>query len=193
MDYTSRLESTDPNGGGTHPGLGPNELPNDPSQLAKQLGVADVAELVWGPPQRSGDRVVLPMARVIRRGRWMGQAGPPPAEQPTGERRRWAGGRGGGGAIAVEPVGALEVTPTHARIVPAVNVGRMVPTMVGLIAAIVGLVMVGRLVTELRKQAGNAGTRILSPSLQLEPEVEIKLANARIASPDVHHLLGARR
>jgi uncharacterized spore protein YtfJ len=101
--------------------------------LDRILSASDVRR-VYGEPIVEGDRTIVPVASVRSLFGVGGGSGHGP--------KRWVGGEGGGGGGAVDmrPVGYLEVTPSGARFVPIVDVGRrvMIGTVVtGMVALVV--------------------------------------------------------
>jgi uncharacterized spore protein YtfJ len=79
-------------------------------RIVDKLGGRAGVEAVFGEPIRSGDRTVVPVARI----RWAGGAGGGASEKDG------ASGSGGGGGVAADPIGYLEITP-EAAVFHAIN------------------------------------------------------------------------
>lgn len=77
-------------------------------RIVDKLGGRAGVEAVFGEPIRSGDRTVVPVARV----RWAGGAGGGASE------KEGASGSGGGGGVAIDPIGYLEITSEVAAFRP---------------------------------------------------------------------------
>ncbi len=76
-------------------------------ELGQRLGGSASVKNVYGDPVTSGDRVVVPIAKVFYT---YGGGGGTRSEQE-------GSGGGGGGMVAAFPAGALEVTSTGTRFV----------------------------------------------------------------------------
>jgi uncharacterized spore protein YtfJ len=78
--------------------------------LGERLGASASVKSVYGEPVTSGDRTVVPVARVFYSfGGGGGGSGP--------ETPKEGSGGGGGGMVTAWPAGALEVTPSGTRFV----------------------------------------------------------------------------
>ena len=77
-------------------------------RIVEKLGGRAGVEAVFGEPIRSGERTVVPVARV----RWAGGAGSGASEKDG------ASGSGGGGGVAADAIGYLEITPEAADFRP---------------------------------------------------------------------------
>jgi uncharacterized spore protein YtfJ len=76
--------------------------------LAERLGTSASVKTVYGEPVTSGDRTIIPMAKV--RYGFGGGGG-------RDHKEGGASGAGGGGGVAVQPFGLVEITPAGTRIV----------------------------------------------------------------------------
>ncbi len=154
---------------------GPTPTREALAELAGSLGQGDAVDLVWGPRQQVGDRVVIPVARVARGGRFS----------------RWRS------AVAIEPLGAFELSPKGTRFVPVVNLSRLIATVFTAVFGLVGLLGLAKVLSEARRvppavvdterPAASRGNRaaILSPSFTFAPraEIELEVKENRVASP----------
>ena len=89
-------------------------------------GAASV-EAVFGEPEVIGERTIIPIARVsygLGFGFGRGE-GPAAAEGEPGEKGAGGGG-GGGGGVSAMPMAVLEVTPQGTRVVPILDITRIV-------------------------------------------------------------------
>lgn len=109
-----------------------------PEALAGRVGAALEALVhgcdargVFGEPHQAGDRVVVPVAAVLRAGGFGFGAG---GDGPSG------GGGGGGGSAEGRPVAAIEIGPEGVRVRPIVDLTRLglaaLATVVGLVGAV---------------------------------------------------------
>jgi uncharacterized spore protein YtfJ len=80
-------------------------------------------DAVFGQPRTVGDRTIIPVARIAY-GFGMGAGAGKPAED-GGENAEQAGAGGGAAAMAT-PVAVVEVTPGGVRVIPVVDVVRLV-------------------------------------------------------------------
>lgn len=94
------------------------------SSLTQTAGI----KTVFGEPVRAGDKVIIPVARVVLGtggGYGHGRALPRPtvpAEAPSGlHESQPPGGGGGGGGLYVSARGVFEITPEKTRFVAARN------------------------------------------------------------------------
>jgi uncharacterized spore protein YtfJ len=106
-------------------------------RIVDKLGGRAGVEAVFGEPIRSGDRIVVPVARV----RWAGGAGSGASEKDA------ASGSGGGGGVAADPIGYLEITPEAAEFHP---ISDPYPSPALLIAAALATTIVLRALARLR-------------------------------------------
>jgi uncharacterized spore protein YtfJ len=118
------------------------------ARLGREIGRTASAEAVFGPPRTVGERLIIPVARVAygfggaapgrrRRAARGAGPGPDPAAPPPPESAARAGaggapaaglppGFGGGGGARAEPVAVIELGPGGVRVVPVVDVNRLV-------------------------------------------------------------------
>jgi uncharacterized spore protein YtfJ len=119
------------------------------ARLGREIGRGASAEAVFGPPRTVGGRTIIPVARVAygfgggaapgrrrRAARGAGQgpdpaaSGPPESAAPAGAGGAPADGLppgfGGGGGGRAEPVAVIELGPGGVRVVPVVDVNRLV-------------------------------------------------------------------
>lgn len=117
-----------------------NDMPDiDPkhfSEVLKQIGESADARTVFGDPVISGDRAVIPVARVRHSGGGgMGGGGaegghectpecPPDCEEALAEQG-YGSGMGLGYMITAEPVGVIEVTADDVFWLPTLDVNRL--------------------------------------------------------------------
>ncbi|HEV2445105.1 MAG TPA: spore germination protein GerW family protein [Candidatus Sulfopaludibacter sp.] len=80
--------------------------------LTDRLATSASVRAVYGEPVVSGERTVVPVAKVCYAFGAGGGRGRHEGEGPVG------GGGGGGGSVAAWPAGALEVTPGGTRFIP---------------------------------------------------------------------------
>jgi len=80
-------------------------------------------EAVFGKPEAIGEKTIIPIAQVgYGFGMGFGE-GKAPAEA-EGEEAPTGGG--GGGGVSARPIAVLEVTPEETRLIPVVDVGRII-------------------------------------------------------------------
>jgi uncharacterized spore protein YtfJ len=84
-------------------------VPEILKSLGDRLGGSATVKNVYGEPITSGDRTVVPVARISYA--FGGGGG-----GPEGDRAIPSGG-GGGGYVSAKPCGALEITPGGARFI----------------------------------------------------------------------------
>jgi uncharacterized spore protein YtfJ len=119
------------------------------ARLGREIGRTASAEAVFGPPRTVGERTIIPVARVAygfgggaapgrrRRDARGAGLGPDPAAPRPPESATPAGasgapapglptGFGGGGGARAEPVAVIEFGPGGVRVVPVVDVNRLV-------------------------------------------------------------------
>lgn len=108
--------------------------------ITEQLTTEASVRKVYGEPIVSGQKTIIPIARVILGfggGFGEGRSTPKstPADLPGG------GGEGGGmgGGLVVQPLGVIEITPEHTRYVP-LSVGRYVVAGIALGLVLGGLI-----------------------------------------------------
>ena len=112
--------------------------------ISESLGTTANAKSVFGEPIQSGDKTVVPVAKVAY-GFGGGFGAGKDGDHPD---RRGEGG-GGGGGVRAFPAGALEITSTATRFVPFTSGTQLVRQ---LAVAFVAGVMFGTLVIPRRRQ-----------------------------------------
>jgi uncharacterized spore protein YtfJ len=108
------------------------------------LGTTANAKSVFGEPIQSGDKTVVPVAKVA-----YGFGGGFGSGKDGGHPDREGEGGGGGGGVRAFPAGALEITSTATRFVPFTSVTQLVRHLAVAFAA--GVVF-GTLVMPRRRQ-----------------------------------------
>jgi uncharacterized spore protein YtfJ len=106
-------------------------------RIVDKLGGRAGVEAVFGEAIQSGNRTVVPVARV----RWAGGAGSGSSD------RDGASGSGGGGGVAADAIGYLEITPEAAEFR---RINEPYPSPGFLIAAAVAAAIVLRALARLR-------------------------------------------
>lgn len=113
----------------------PSPLPEFFKAIQEPLAAAGAVQRVFGAPIQSGERTILPVARVAwgfgggsGRGRGpMRHAGEAEGSRPLPEGE----GGGGGGGIQIRPLGVFEITPEGTRFIPPSLTSRMVAALAG--------------------------------------------------------------
>lgn len=132
----------------------PDLDPKDFRKLLKQIGESADARTVFGETVVSGDRAVIPVARVHHKGGGgFGGAGgaahvctpecPPECDEGHAEEG-YGSGMGLGYSVSAEPVGVIEITSDGVWWNPTVDVNRLAVIGVAAGAAIAVLVALGR-------------------------------------------------
>lgn len=130
--------------------------PKDFRQMLKQIGESADARTVFGEAVISGNRAVIPVARVSHKGGGgFGSGGGtaaahectpecPPECEEAGVDQGYGSGMGLGYMIDAEPVGVIEVTPEGVWWNPTIDMNRL--ALVGAVAgaAVVVLFALGR-------------------------------------------------
>jgi uncharacterized spore protein YtfJ len=101
----------------------PSPIPEFFKSLHEPLAAAGAVQRVFGEPVQSGQRTVIPVARVSWGfGGGSGRnLGPRKVEEGQKEERRPPGeGGGGGGGIQIKPLGVYEITPEGTRFISPV-------------------------------------------------------------------------
>ncbi len=112
-------------------------------QMGERVRASANVEVAFGPSRTIDNRTFIPVAKVaygFGAGGGMGPAPKAAGESATGEAAV-AGGGGGGGGVSVSPIALVEITSDGARIMPIVDVNRLIT----LAVAVVGLVLIARL------------------------------------------------
>jgi uncharacterized spore protein YtfJ len=99
-------------------------------RVIDQFATNGKADVAFGTPHVIGDRTLIPVARVMYG--FGGGAGTDTAQQR---------GSGAGGGLAVRPFALIEATPDKVRVVPIVDVQRMIGRVIAF--ATVALVVAG--------------------------------------------------
>jgi uncharacterized spore protein YtfJ len=136
----SAVPATSPNGA-AHP-LTSVEAEALLAKLGQQVGASATVNAVFGQPQTIGERTIIPVARVafgFGGGAGNGQSGrrrrapvDPEAAAETGTRQApgdatgQGAGFGGGAGLMATPVAVVEIGPRGVRVVPIVDVNRLV-------------------------------------------------------------------
>lgn len=110
--------------------------PKDFEKLLKRIGKSADARTVFGETVVSGDRAIIPVARVHHNGGGcLGSAGgaaahectpecPPHCEEGTADEG-YGSGMGLGYMISAEPVGVIEITPEGVWWNPTIDMNRL--------------------------------------------------------------------
>lgn len=99
----------------------PSPIPEFFKAIHEPLAAAGAVQRVFGAPVQSGQRTVIPVARVSwgfggGSGRNVGPLHKMQEEQKEGRSPDGEGG-GGGGGIQVKPLGVYEITPEGTRFI----------------------------------------------------------------------------
>lgn len=79
-------------------------------------------QAAFGEPRTVGDRTIIPVARVsYGYGAGWGR-GWRPSEREGQAEEAVGQGAGGGGAVRVQPMGVVEITPQRTSVIPILNV-----------------------------------------------------------------------
>jgi uncharacterized spore protein YtfJ len=93
--------------------------------IVQDLKESARVEAVFGTPETVGEKTIIPIAQVsYGLGIGFGEG-----EAPTGgECEEGSSGRGGGGGggVLARPIAVLEVTPEGTRLIPVVDVGKII-------------------------------------------------------------------
>lgn len=144
----ARPAPTTPTNGATHALNAPTPAEAEAllARLGQELGARATVDAVFGQPHTIGERTVIPVARIAfgfgggtgggaqDRRRRAEQAPEPAARVPgsaTGPGGREVAapqgfGLGGGGGAKAEPVAVVEIGPKGLRVVPVVDVNRLI-------------------------------------------------------------------
>jgi len=117
-------------------------------RVKPQVGV----DAVFGPPRTVGDRTIIPVARVAY-GFGMGAGAGKPAKDGSQDAEQ--AGAGGGAAAMATPVAVVEVTPDGVRVIPVVDVMRLITR----VLLFVGIVSVMGILFGARGRGQRFGTR----------------------------------
>ena len=166
------------------------------ARLGREIGRSASAEAVFGQPRTVDEHTIIPVARVAygfgggassgsRRGAARA-AGPghdpvartPPESAPSagdggGPGARPQAGFGGGGGVRAEPVAVIEFGPKGVRVVPVVDVNRMVGRVCTIAFGFVAVALVVRAFAPRGRPAPHRATRLRSPLAWAPPAAEV--------------------
>lgn len=101
------------------------ETENFIESIGKDLGISASVNNVYGEPIHSGDKTIIPVARIaygFGGGYGQGLKGKKPVTSSDvffGEQPSKGEGAGGGGGIYAKPKGVYEISPQSTRFIPA--------------------------------------------------------------------------
>lgn len=104
------------------------------AMLERIKGTANV-DVVFGETRVIGDKAIIPVA-VVSYGLGAGAGSGP---MPTAPGETAPGGGGGGGGVRVKPIAALEVTAEKTRLIPIIDVTKVI-TRAMMLCFIMGLI-----------------------------------------------------
>jgi uncharacterized spore protein YtfJ len=161
------------------------------AKLGQELGARATVDAVFGRPQTIGERTVIPVARIAydfgggagggaRGKRRKAERAPEPEAgtshpaEPKGEEVRAPQefGVGGGGGVRAEPVAVVEIGPKGVRVVPIVDVNRMIGRVFTVVFGFAFAAMVVSAATSKTQGSGRRQTRLL-PALQAAAAAKI--------------------
>jgi uncharacterized spore protein YtfJ len=100
--------------------------------ISDRMGAVATVNTVFGEPRVQDGRAIVPVAMVAGGfGAGGGEGKMPFAE---GEKVQEGSGGGGGGGFMVRPLAVLEITPEKTRIIPILDMTRIILAGIGLLA-----------------------------------------------------------
>ena len=102
--------------------------------ISDRIGSVATVNTAFGEPRVMEHRALIPVALVVGGFGGVGGEGTMPAGE-DGKQQQGSGG-GGGGGFAVRPLAVLEVTEQQTRIIPILDVTKIILASMGLVGGV---------------------------------------------------------